>query len=98
MMMEIGMLVRAHESKELLLDYERHFLRDPRFQARPHWGLDLCVLEGSAEVAVLYPRWSDWLAVYRELNARGTFDGQFTDRLGISVAPRASAPHSAGGI
>ena len=38
-----------------------------------------------SRVAVRYPEWPSWLAVYREYNASGVFDSPLTDRLGISV-------------
>ncbi len=86
-MLEIPMLVGATSAKKLLLTYERAFIDE--FAARPHWGLDLDVLESEAAVAALYPdSWPRFRAVYDRLNTRGTFDGRFTDRLHISRRPR----------
>ena len=85
-MMEIGMLVGQKGAGALLESYETAFVRD--FGARPHWGLDLNVLKSEADVARLYPAWPAWKAVYATLNAKGTFDGRVTDRLGISVRRR----------
>lgn len=82
-LVEVGMLVEASGSEALLEAYEREYIR--ALGARPHWGLDLSILKSRAEVERLYPRFADWYAVYRTLNARGTFDGDFTDRLGISM-------------
>jgi hypothetical protein len=84
-MMEIGMLVRARGSQDLLRNYERAMIE--RFSARPHWGLDLSILEGPTRVAELYPHWADWLGVRAELNPDGTFDGALSDRLGFSATP-----------
>jgi hypothetical protein len=81
-MMEIGMLVGARGSRQLLVDYERAYIDE--FGARPHWGLDLNVLRSEAEVAALYPAYPTWKAIYDQLNDRGTFDGKFSDRIGIS--------------
>jgi hypothetical protein len=49
--------------------------------ARPHWGQYNRLT--AARVRALYPRWDDWLAVERRLNASGVFDSQFTRRVGI---------------
>lgn len=57
--------------------------------ARPHWGLDLNLLQGEAQARSLYPAtWDRWKTQYRRFNVTGTFDGKVTDRLGISVRPR----------
>jgi len=82
-MIEVGMLVEASGSEELLEAYEKEYIR--ALGARPHWGLDLSILKSRAEVERLYPRFGDWYGVYRTLNAHGTFDGDLTDRLGISM-------------
>jgi hypothetical protein len=80
---EMGMLVCADGADELMLDYERAFIRD--FGARPHWGLDRNVLEDWTEIEALYgPAAQSWRRVYDDLNQRGTFNGRFTDRMGIS--------------
>jgi hypothetical protein len=80
-MMEIGMIVGQQGAGDLLQSYETAFIRE--FGARPHWGLDLGVLKSEADVARLYPAWPAWKAVYKDLNSSGTFDGRFTDRLGL---------------
>jgi len=90
-MVEIGMLVKARGSAELLAGYEQRFVKE--LSARPHWGLDLSILQGRDAVSKLYPRWEDWYRVYAALNAHGTFNGELTARLGISIDPTsASAP------
>jgi hypothetical protein len=84
MMLEMGMLVHANGADDLLKKYEAQFSSE--FRARPHWGLDLKVLQDFSEVRALYPESADrWLAVYRAMNQKGTFNATFTDRLGISV-------------
>ncbi len=84
MMLEMGMLVNATGADDLLKTYETQFATE--FGARPHWGLDLKVLQGFDQVRALYPESADrWLTVYRNMNAKGTFNASFTDRLGISV-------------
>lgn len=81
--MEIGMLVCVEGGDDLLKHYERMFMDE--YSARPHWGLDLDVMTQWSEVEKLYgPPATEWRAVLNELNHKGTFDGHFTDRLGIS--------------
>lgn len=82
-MIEIGGLVAARGSEELLRNYEKVLMKE--FGARPHWGLDLSVFEDFSEVERLYPRAKQWRELYRVFNRHGTFDGPLTDRLGISV-------------
>lgn len=51
--------------------------------ARPHWG-KLFTTEGAAEnLAALYPRWGDFLALRRRLDPRGVFRNDFLARLGM---------------
>lgn len=84
MMLEMGMIACAEGADDLLQTYEKRFMKE--FAARPHWGLDLNVLKDFSEVRALYPDSADrWLAVYRRMNSKGTFNASFTDRLGISI-------------
>jgi hypothetical protein len=71
--------------QDLLRHYEQTLMEE--FGGRPHWGLDLDIIQGEAWPRAIYPRWDAWLEVFREHN-HGTFDGAVTDRLGISVRPR----------
>lgn len=83
-MMELGMLVGANGADDLLKTYETQMAKE--FHARPHWGLDLKVLSNFDQVRALYPDSADrWLQVYKAMNAKGTFNAPFTDRLGISL-------------
>jgi hypothetical protein len=87
LMLEIGALVEAHGSGTLLRNYEQLFIE--KFAARPHWGLDMSFLRSWSEVERLYGQSAhDWQRVYQRLNSAGTFDGQVTDRLGISMRPK----------
>ena len=82
--MEMGILVGSNGSDELLKGYERLFIE--KYNARPHWGLDLDILSNIDQVKSLYGTSCDeWLAVYHDMNSTGVFNGQFTDRLGISI-------------
>ena len=81
-MMEMGILVGLQGAEELLHTHEDVFVRE--FTARPHWGLDRNVLHSEADIRRLYPAWDRWKDVYGVMNRNGTFDGRFTDRVGIS--------------
>ncbi len=83
--MEMGILVGSNGSDQLLKSYERLFIE--KYGARPHWGLDLDILSNIDQVKALYgSSCEDWLEVYRDMNSTGVFNGQFTDRMGISVS------------
>ncbi len=84
-MLEMGQLVGQHGAEDLLKRYEGRFMDE--MGARPHWGLDLNMMHSFAEVRRVYPKAESWHKVYRQLNARGTFNGRLTDRLGISMRP-----------
>jgi hypothetical protein len=57
------------------------------YQARPHWGQRQELTGKPGWLQSAYPMADRWLAVYRQLNHRGVFNNQFTDRMGISVHP-----------
>ncbi len=76
MMIELIMTVGTRRGYELLAGYEEA-LGD--LGARPHWGQ--CNTLTPARARELYPRWDDWLAVRRRLNASGVFDSPFTRRV-----------------
>jgi len=83
--LEVIVLQDVNGHEDLLRYYEQTMMEE--FGGRLHWGLDLDVIQGEAWPRAVYPRWDDWLAVFRQFN-HGTFDGKVTDRLGISVRPR----------
>ena len=78
MMIELILVDGTRGGDELLAGYERD-LAD--LGARPHWGQINALTPGARPE--LYPRWDDWLAVERELNASGVFDSPFTRRVDI---------------
>ena len=78
MMIELIMVDGSRRGYELLAGYEE---RLAEFGARPHWGQYNTLTPERPRA--LYPRWEDWLAVERELNASGVFDSPFTARIGI---------------
>ena len=78
MMIELIMVDGSRRGYELLAGYEER-LAD--LAARPHWGQYNTLTPD--RVRALYPRWDDWLAAERELNASGVFDSPFTARVGI---------------
>ncbi len=80
-MVEIPVVNGTYGGFELLERYESEMFA---FGGRPHWG-QVNALTGSRDlIRRMYPKFDDWLAVERQLNAKGTFDGPFTDRCGIS--------------
>lgn len=81
-MAELDMLVDVNHGTELLKEIESKMTVDPT--VRVHWGLDLDGLT-RAQVEKTYPKFNEWLTVYRTLNSSGMFNSPFTDRLGISV-------------
>lgn len=83
MMLEIIIVKGVNRYMDLLKTYEQTLMEE--YHARPHWGLDVKVLEGETWPPVIYPRWNEWKQIYSQFNSQGTFDGRFTDRLGISM-------------
>lgn len=72
----------THGGKELFYRYQRELFK---YGARPHWGLDLSVTTGNNGLMnEMYPKFPEWLKVYKTLNASGTFNNRFTDRMGLS--------------
>jgi hypothetical protein len=83
-MIEIFTLAGVLGTNGLLLDHERDLM--DLLGARPHWGLDLRAIEGWDRVKKLYPQTAErWRAKYALANASGVFNGELTDRLGISM-------------
>ena len=82
---EIIVLDGLNNGAELLKQYENEYSQDPVFKARPHWGLNMNLFEGTKQIEELYPKtWNSWFKEYSRFN-KGSFDGAFTDRLGISA-------------
>ncbi len=82
--LEIQTLAGIKHIDEVVRDEERSLMQT--FKARPHWGLDLNVIQGEATLRDLYPRFDTWKAQFRKLNSSGVFNNQFTDRVGLSNA------------
>lgn len=83
MMLEIIIVQGVNGYMDLLRTYEQKLMEE--FGARPHWGLDVKVMQGETWPPQIYPRWEEWKQIYRQFNSQGTFDGRFTDRLEISM-------------
>lgn len=81
-MVEMPMLYGTFGAYETLRRYQEEMLR---FSGRPHWGQVNNLSGAGGLIGKLYPELDRWLAVYRQLNARGTFDNAFTDRVGFST-------------
>jgi L-gulono-1,4-lactone dehydrogenase len=56
------------------------------FNSRPHWGqVNHVGGEGKEALYKLYPKFNDWLKVYRHYSKAGRFQNNFTRRCGIEV-------------
>lgn len=53
---------------------------------RTHWGLGFHPVTDLDTLRERYPQIDKWLDVYQELNPKGTFNNDFTDRMGFSVS------------
>jgi FAD/FMN-containing dehydrogenase len=80
MMIEALQLTHVEGGYNLLAAYEEALYR---LGSRPHWG-QLNQLTDGGFLSQMYPRFEEWLAVHRRLNASGVFDGPFSRRVGIS--------------
>lgn len=87
-MAEMDMLNGTKNGMNLLKAIEQLMCAEQ--DVRVHWGLELDTLQGG-QIPMMYPQYPRWLSVYRQLNSTGMFDNSFTERLGISMAPAASA-------
>ncbi|MBI3365140.1 MAG: FAD-binding protein [Ignavibacteriae bacterium] len=67
---------------EILRQYEREMYA---FGGRPHWGQVNYITGSNDVIRTMYPQYDVWIEVYKQLNANGTFNNQFTDRCGFSV-------------
>ena len=82
MMIELIQMTRTEGGMELLAAYERG-LTESGIEARPHWGQINSLT--AADLAQLYPRLEDWLAVRESLDPDGVFGGPFPRRVGIGA-------------
>ncbi len=56
-----------------------------RFGGIPHWGqINHVGGQGQSSVERLYPRFNDWMRIYKKLAPEGRFENDFTHRCGIS--------------
>ena len=82
-MIEMDMLTGTYAGAEIMSRYETAMYP---LGGRPHWGLEFDHLTGNnGLLRRMYPKLDAWLAVYRQLNARGTFNNAFTQRMGFTV-------------
>jgi hypothetical protein len=50
------------------------------------WGLDFdCITGNNDLLRKMYTKLDNWLGVYRQFNALGTFNSSFTDRVGFTA-------------
>jgi L-gulono-1,4-lactone dehydrogenase len=83
-MIEFPTVRRAFGGYELLSRIESAMRL---FNSRPHWGqVNHVGGEGKESLHKLYPKFNDWLKVYRHYSKEGRFQNNFTRRCGIEVA------------
>jgi hypothetical protein len=82
-MIEMDMLTGTYAGPEIMYRYETSMYS---IGGRPHWGLDFDNINGGNNLlGKMYPTLDRWLGVYRQFNARGTFNSSFTNRVGFTV-------------
>jgi hypothetical protein len=82
MMMELIQLSGNEGGYEMLGAYEQALYA---LGGRPHWGQVNTLTGSHGLVASMYPRYEDWQAVHRQMNATGVFDSPFSKRVGIAT-------------
>ncbi|MFI5297561.1 MAG: FAD-binding protein [Polyangiales bacterium] len=84
-MMEIGAPVHGCRQEALLRTYQAELI-ELDSSIRPHWGQDLKVLTSERDALRHWPEtWGKWKAAYARMNESGVFNGDITDRLGMSL-------------
>ena len=81
MMMELIQLRGNEGGYEMLGAYEEALYE---LGGRPHWGQVNTLTGSHGLVASMYPRYEEWQAVHRQMNATGVFDSPFSKRSGIA--------------
>ncbi len=82
-MIEIPTLTQSLGREDILTHFQESLYA---FGGRPHWGLETDQLTGSNDlIRKMYPAYDRFMAVYRKLNHKGTFNNTFTDRVGFSA-------------
>ena len=82
MMMELIQLRGNEGGYEMLGAYEEALYE---LGGRPHWGQVNTLTGSHGLVASMYPRYEEWQAVHRRMNASGVFDSPFSKRSGIAM-------------
>ena len=67
---------------ELMDLYENHV---GKFKGRVHWGQINTINTNRQLLLNDYPQFNIWFDVYKQLNKNGTFNNDFTNRMGISI-------------
>ena len=81
-MIEMDMLAGSYAGEEIMYRYETSMYP---LGGRPHWGLEFDFLSGNNGLLQrLYPKLGRWMSVYSQLNALGTFNNSFTQRMGFT--------------
>lgn len=81
-MIEMDMVTGTYGGNEVMMRYQNSMYA---LGGRPHWGLEFDHLTNNNGILnQMYPKLPEWLSVYRQFNAKGTFNNRFTDRMGFT--------------
>ena len=81
-MIEFPTVARTIGATEMLARIEDALYK---FGGIPHWGqINHVGGQGQSAVQKLYPRFPDWMRIYKKLCPEGRFENDFTHRCGIS--------------
>jgi len=81
-LIELDMLGGVVGWKEIMFNFQELAYK---LRGRPHWGLQWDHLTGSNDlIKKMYSNFDKWMAVFKELNPKGTFNNPFTLAVGFS--------------
>ncbi|MCB9235319.1 MAG: FAD-binding protein [Bacteroidia bacterium] len=83
---EFPMVIGTKGAEEMLDRYQEAMIA---LKGRPHWGkFHNRLVAADKLIPPLYEKWDTWCEIYLELNPHGTFDNQFTDRMGFRTTAK----------
>jgi hypothetical protein len=82
-MFEVLMTKGTRDSIQALERIERELIDEPN--CRVHWGLHLDRMDSdNFDFQAAYSHWPEFVQTFEEFNTEGTFENDFTDRIGLS--------------
>jgi hypothetical protein len=79
---EIPVINYTYGGFELLHLYESNI---SKFNGRAHWGQVNTICTDPVKITKSFPDYHKWFDVYKQLNCKGTFNNEFTNRMGFSI-------------